>query len=229
MPDTKAMDLAVSYQDRPGILYRDQLMGVYKQTPLEALPAGATALQALDLDNDGWLDLAFRGAALANRQGKFAPAPLPSHTASPFADLENRGTSDAVSPALPPALRASTTWVSADFNHDGLLDLAAVAPDGSLHVLLNRTATANHWLEVSLAGVKNMLLAPGTEVEVKTGFSYQKQFYSGVPLLFGLRDNTQVDAVRITWPNGLIQNEIKQPANQAPPTRKRSGYPAPAP
>jgi hypothetical protein len=36
-----------------------------------------------------------------------------------------------------------------------------------------------------------------------------------VPLIFPLGAYTSVDAVRITWPNGLIQNEVKQPANHA--------------
>jgi hypothetical protein len=38
--------------------------------------------------------------------------------------------------------------------------------------------------------------------------------YDGEPLLFDLRGNKEVDTVRITWPNGLIQNEIHQPSNK---------------
>ncbi len=48
-------------------------------------------------------------------------------------------------------------------------------------------------------------------MEVKTGAGYQKKIYQGVPLLFGLDGYKDVDTVRITWPNGLIQNETKQP------------------
>ena len=39
---------------------------------------------------------------------------------------------------------------------------------------------------------------------------YRSQFYTGVPLLFDAADHTTIDTVRITWPNGLIQNEIQQ-------------------
>jgi hypothetical protein len=53
-------------------------------------------------------------------------------------------------------------------------------------------------------------------VEVKTGRRYQKQLYDGVPLLFGMGAYKVVDTVRITWPNGTIQNEMQQAANQAP-------------
>jgi hypothetical protein len=52
-------------------------------------------------------------------------------------------------------------------------------------------------------------------VEVKTGASYQKKIYEGVPLLFGLANYKDIDTVRITWPNGLIQNEPKQTVLQA--------------
>src|SRR5437016_10801633 len=60
-----------------------------------------------------------------------------------------------------------------------------------------------------------MKLAPGATVEVKAGASYQKKIYHGVPLLFGLAAYKNVDTVRITWPNGLIQNEPKQPVTTA--------------
>src|SRR5439155_77213 len=69
----------------------------------------------------------------------------------------------------------------------------------------------NNWLRIAIGGVKNLKLAPGATVEVKTGASYQKKIYQGVPLLFGLAGYKEVDTVRITWPNGLIQNEPKQP------------------
>ncbi len=51
-------------------------------------------------------------------------------------------------------------------------------------------------------------------MEMKAGTLYRRQFYSGVPLLFDAGDHASVDVVRITWPNGLIQNEVRQAANQ---------------
>src|SRR5689334_17644441 len=38
--------------------------------------------------------------------------------------------------------------------------------------------------------------------------------YEGVPLVFDTGGNATVDVVRITWPNGLIQNETAQAANK---------------
>ena len=84
--------------------------------------------------------------------------------------------------------------------------------DGKLHVLLNRTA--ERFLRVRLTGIKNLRLAEDAIVEVKANDAYWRQTYHGVPLLFPVGANQTVDVVRITWPNGLIQNETKQLTNK---------------
>ncbi len=224
VPDSKGTDLAVSFADRSGVLYRDQLRGVFESAPLDAVPARAAGLRAIDIDNDSWNDLAFTAGdsvSLAlNRAGKFERQATGASGAFMFADLEDRGFADLVAgnmvsrnqglaqfgkPLAPGGLPAATTWAAADF-------LAAVAPDGSIHVLTNRTATKHEWIRVALSGVKNLKLAPGTEVEVKTGDLYRKRLYHGVPLRFGLGLYKQVDTIRISWANGLIQNEPNKPA-----------------
>ena len=234
VPDSKGIDLAVAYADHAGVLYTDQMRGVFTQTPLEALPAGATSLHAADIDNDGWVDLAFNapggiGVAL-NRGGKFQAARLGASGALEFADLENRGRSDLiagdavyrnqglgklVAVSTPAGFPSAVAWVTADFDEDGRPDLAAVAPDGSLHVLLNQTATHNQWLRIGLSGIKNLKSGAGAEVEVKAGQRYQKKIYQGVPLVFGLGPDAEADTVRISWPNGMIQNQPNEKAERA--------------
>lgn len=236
VPDTKATDLAVSYVGGAGVLYRDQMRGVYTAEPLAALPAGAKALRPVDIDNDSWIDLAFAspaGVALVlNREGKFqsAPAPLARGSAFEFTDLENRGFSDLVagsavyrnlglvkfaSAGTPAGFPEAAAWAAADFNADGRADLASVTPGGAVHLLLNQTATKNQWIRISLAGMKNLKDGVGAEVEVRAGNQYQKKIYAGVPLLFGLGPARQLDTVRISWPNGLIQNQPNEPAGRA--------------
>jgi tetratricopeptide (TPR) repeat protein len=70
------------------------------------------------------------------------------------------------------------------------------------------------WIGVRLEGVRNLKLAQGSYVEVKAGQLYLRKRYNGEPLVFDLRGYKEADTVRITWPNGLIQNEIHQAANQ---------------
>jgi tetratricopeptide (TPR) repeat protein len=284
MADMRGIDIAVGYADRKGVLYRDRLRGEFEAMRLDGLPAGAESLRAVDVNNDGSIDLAFSSPAgtkvLFNRQGEFetaaaaastpaapaptvaapvssatapastvaapvsnatAPAPTmaaaapkvgapvptaaalaPGAGAFVFADLESRGWMDLIAgnaayrnfgagefaqQKRQPPFPAAAAWAAADFDGDGRVDLAAIDADGSLHLLINRTATQNSWLRTALTGIKNPKLAMGAEVEVKTGDRYQKKIYEGVPLLFGLGPHTAVDTVRIVWPNGMIQNQ----------------------
>lgn len=144
--------------------------------------------------------------------------------------------------AIPvPALPAGTMDLrSCDFNHDSYLDIigrglylrndgkaltpvAAAESDPPLFRLdaegnLHRTVAARdseRWLELKIKGIKNVKLGVGSTVEVKAGATYQKKVYEGIPLWFDMRGYREADTVRITWPNGLIQNEPKQGTDQA--------------
>ena len=105
---------------------------------------------------------------------------------------------------------SAVAMAEADFNNDGRPDLAVITPEGNVELAANNTATSNHFLKVRLEGVKNLKQPQGAIVEVKAGAWYQKRIYAGLPLLFGLRDYSEVDTVRVTWPNGLVQNETRQ-------------------
>jgi tetratricopeptide (TPR) repeat protein len=230
--DANGTDLVVSYSDRAGVLYRDKLAGKYDAIPLDSLSQGADSVVAYDVDNDGWIDVAASGpggvSILFNREGKFAPPVTVAGAKGPiaFADLENRGIGDLIaggavyrnqgrgqlsaakSPLTPGIV------VESDFDADGRADLDFVRADGSLHLMVNQTETKSNWLRVGLTGVKNLKLAPFAKVEVKAGALYQKRIYEGVPLTFGMSAYKDADTVRITWPNGLIQNEPKQPVGK---------------
>ena len=146
IPDSKAFDLVVNYQDRDPVLYRDQLGGRYVTERYTGSTEAAT--------------------------------------------------------------------VRADFDNDGRLDQAEIAAGGNVHLKLNRAAGGTRWIRVQLTGVKNLKLAQDADVEVKAGSGYWKKTYNGVPLLFEVGANRTVDVVRITWPNGLIQNEVNQVTNR---------------
>ena len=104
--------------------------------------------------------------------------------------------------------------LEADFDNDGRLDRATIDATGKLVVRLNRTAEPHKWLRIKLTGIKNLKQSPDALVEVKSGLGYWKQTYAGVPLFFDVGGNPSVEVVRITWPNGLIQNETNQATNK---------------
>jgi tetratricopeptide (TPR) repeat protein len=191
-PDTPGFDLVVSYAGRPGVLYRDRLGGAYQAVALNVLPPGAGGLVASDVNHDGYTDLEFepRGRLL-NRAGDLEAVPRPGHDAFPAGSA------------------------AADFTGIGRLDWARIQDDGSLVMAHDVTPAYGNWITVALTGVKNAKLSVNAKVEVKAGASYEKMTYAGVPLVFRLGGHTSVDTVRITWPNGLIQNEMKQPVNRA--------------
>ncbi|MBV9300692.1 MAG: VCBS repeat-containing protein [Acidobacteriaceae bacterium] len=186
--DTAARDVIVSYADRAGVLYRDKLNGVFEASDLPSLPAGASLLDVQDFNHDGLLDLVSYSPqirTLQNQNEKLLP-------------VEN------AHPAKSP--------VRADFNGDHREDYARILPDGSLHLYLN-ASPAQRWATIRIQGIKNIKEADGATVEVKSGAFYDKRIYQGVPLAFATDGHVNADTVRITWPNGLIQNE----------TRKQSG------
>ncbi|HMJ62995.1 MAG TPA: hypothetical protein VK493_14580, partial [Bryobacteraceae bacterium] len=183
--DTAARDVVVSYADRPGVLYRDQLNGVFAATDLTALVPGATELSAQDFDRDGLLDLVSylpERLVLRNNAGNFLR----------HANAE----------VVPSPIRG-------DFNGDRREDFARLAEDGTVHLSLN-TAPAGRWMTVRIQGVKNLKAAAGATVEMKSGPYYEKRIYDGVPLALALDGRADADSIRITWPNGLIQNEPHQ-------------------
>jgi tetratricopeptide (TPR) repeat protein len=235
VPDNNETDLAVLYGDGSTIIYRDRLLTHFEAQPPIAGAGAATSIQAFDINNDGWTDLILstvNGIRLfINDHGqlKDGAEPLPLKGPLAIADLANRGLADLVAAGSVyrnlgsvkfeqthvELLANTVALVQADFDGDGHLDLTAIGSDGSINFLKNVTATTNNYLQIRLEGIKNLKQANAAIVEVKAGAWYQKRAYSGTPLLFGLRAYPQVDTVRITWPNGLIQNEAKQPVGKA--------------
>jgi hypothetical protein len=144
------------------------------------LPLGARHLVSGDFNADGQLEVAHGDVARV------------------FADFRNSGQPELVE-----------GYVALDRNLDGKLDLIARGAQGFVEKL-NVTQTASKSVRIELTGVKNLKTAPGAEVEVKIGGLYQKRQYEGAALLVGVGAAKAIDVVRITWPNGLIQNEMKQ-------------------
>jgi len=232
--DTNGTDLVFAYGNHPVVLYRDMLAGNYEPRDLDALPQEVSRLRAFDVDNDGWTDLlantpgglqlihnrdgSFEGGATINLEGRATPA-----------DIANRGFSDLVfagkiapnqgrgefGPAIDvPALAEAAAIDASDLDQDGKVDLVVLGQDGAVSCLKG-TGGAGNWAVIGLEGVRNLRQAPSAEVEIKAGSLYQKRIYDGRPLHVGLGRHAKIDTVRITWPNGLIQNEPEQDVNQA--------------
>ena len=234
IPDNNETDLAVLLDDGHIVLYEDHLLAHYEAKVLPELIHGGAHIQAFDLNDDGWVDLILTGFSgtqlLINNHGKLVQktTTIKDHGAVVAVDFANRALADLVvnktvyrndgrsgfQRSITQNITENVAMAAADFDGDGRTDLAVVTPQGTVELVKNDTVTSNHFLRVHLEGVKNLKLAPGAVVEVKAGAWYQKRTYDGVPLVFGLRDYTEIDTVRITWPNGLVQNETRQPIDK---------------
>jgi lipoprotein NlpI len=231
--DVQSRDIVVAYADRAGVLYRDLLGGRFQAVPLPAVAPGVRQVVAHDADADGWTDLTTSDAAgtrllINDRKGSFTAGPqVDAPGPVLWLDLLNGGSSALVAGGLAHRVGRGTIaegaplagWpakiVAAAGGAFGEGRAAAFAVDetGALYRVSAR-GTPQRWLAVSLLGTKNLKLAAGAAVEVRVDRLYQKKTYHGTPLVFGLGDHATVETVRITWPNGLIQNEVRQPAGQ---------------
>ncbi len=141
-----------------------------------------------------------------------------------------------------PALPAGAHGLTAeDFNHDSFIDVVTEGlalkndgvqltpvtskPDleaplfhldaqGNVH-RTEATKDSERWLTIQINGIKNVKLGVGSTIEVKAGATYQKKIYDGIPRWFGMGNYPQADTVRITWINGLIQNEPQKKTDDA--------------
>ena len=113
----------------------------------------------------------------------------------------------------------------ADVDADGDLDIVITANNGPARMLRNENGNRNNWLRVSAVGgpanrdaVGSRLKIfidgkPGPSAMVKTGSSYGSQ--SELPLTFGLGRAAKASALKITWPDGRVENLPAIDANQA--------------
>jgi enediyne biosynthesis protein E4 len=112
----------------------------------------------------------------------------------------------------------------ADYDADGDLDVLVTTNNGPARLLRNDGGNRNNWLRVVAIGGPSNRDAIGSKVQlfidskpgpwsiVKTGSSYCSQ--SELPLTFGLGRASRVSGLKITWPDGSVDNVAAIDANQ---------------
>ncbi len=211
------MDLAVTHAGAPGVtLWRNTgkssgAMPVFERV---ALP-GAGALRGwgltpIDIDNDGWIDLAAIVETAAGPQVRV----FRNRGDGSFDDVSHALGLDDVKLAAPRGL------IAADVDGDGAADLIVTQLNAPPVLLRNVGANKNHFARLDLTGYADNKTAIGVKVEVFANGLWQKWELPGASgyqtqgppqILVGLGDAEGIDLLRILWPTGVLQDEIDLP------------------
>jgi hypothetical protein len=175
-----------------------------------------------DYDNDGWLDLLVANGAvqlLPELMRKGDPFPL----GQPNQLFHNtgKGTFVETSPGETfQLLEVSRGAAFGDLDNDGDIDVLITNNNGPARLLLNQIGNRNHWLGLRLIGkdIKRDMLGAQVEIviskdrtlwrRVRTDGSYLSA--NDPRVVAGLGDAVKVEAVRVRWPSGTV-DEWKDP------------------
>ena len=214
------MDIAVTHAGAPGLTLWRNVAGpqnVGRRFERVELPlSGATrgwGVTAVDIDNDGWVDLA---------------AIVETGTGPRVKVFRNKGdgTFEDVSSALgldSVVLKDPRGLIAADVDGDGAADLIVTQENAPPVLLRNVGGNKNHFVRLDLSGYADNKTAIGSKVEIFANGQWQKWELAGAAglatqgppqLLIGLGDADHVDLLRILWPTGILQDEIDLPHTQ---------------
>jgi tetratricopeptide (TPR) repeat protein len=214
------MDIAVTHAGAPGLtLWRNVAgpQGVGRRFERVPLPlTGATrgfGVTAVDVDNDGWVDLAAIVETSAGPRVKV----LRNKGDGSFEDVSSRLGLDSLQLKDPRGL------IAADVDGDGAPDLIVTQENAPPVLLRNVGANKNHFVRLDLSGYADNKTAIGSKVEIFANGQWQKWELAGASglatqappqLLIGLGEADHIDLLRILWPTGILQDEIDLPHTQ---------------
>ena len=185
----------------------------------------------IDYDNDGWLDLLSVNGAIEAVKGRPPDAKFPyDERKLLFHNLRNGRFEDVTSQAgaVFAATEVSRGAAFGDIDNDGDMDVVISNIHSPARLLVNQAAAGRHWLGLRLMapgpGVAQGRDMLGARVEVtradgvtldrrsRTDGSYASA--SDPRVLVGLGDTTAVNRVRITWPDGTIEERSGVPIDR---------------
>ncbi len=214
------MDIAVTHAGAPGLTLWRNVEGPNHigrrfervDLPLKDAVRG-WGVMPVDIDNDGWIDLA---AVIETKAGPQVRV------------LRNRGDGsfEDVSQSLgldKAALSAPRGLIAADLENKGAADLIVTQLNAPPVLLRNEGGNKNHSVRIELAGLADNKTALGVKVEIFSSGHWQKWEIAGASgyqtqappqILVGLGDSPGIDLLRILWPTGVLQDEIDLPNTQ---------------
>jgi len=214
------MDIAVTHAAAPGITLWRNVQGATPQVrrfervelPLKDAQR-AWGVTPIDIDNDGWLDL----AALVETSAGPRLRVLRNRGNGSFEDVSAALGLDAIKLTAPRGL------IAADVDNDGAADLIVTQQNAAPIFLRNIGANQNHFARLDLTGFADNKTSLGVKVEIFANGLWQKfelasavgyQTQAPPQVLVGLGAADHIDLLRILWPTGVLQDEIDLPHTQ---------------
>jgi len=183
------------------------------QVPDPATLAGQVRLRALDIDNNGAVDLLL--AQVSPSASRNAGALLWLADQSGHYHLLSR-------PTGPPQV-----FDVADVNDNGRLALLGLTATGQPIEALNHGTKNYHWQTIrprarTATGDQRVnSFGIGGQIEIRSALLTQALPINGPQLHFGLGTHTLTDVARITWPNGVVSAEFALKGDQEVLTEQR--------
>jgi enediyne biosynthesis protein E4 len=188
-----------------------------------------------DYDNDGWKDLLIAqghdmdNIELVSPMLRYRePMLLLRNTGKKFVDVSS------ISGDIFHDAWVGRGMAIGDIDNDGRIDAVVTTNGGAAHILLNKTASANHWITLRLIGHKSNRDGIGAVVKLTTAQGPQwvtattssgYMSASDPRVHFGLGQSSIADSIEIRWPSGVVQTlthvagdrqvQIDEPAGQA--------------
>ena len=219
-----------NYQNEPNILFRNRGGLIFAD---DSYPSGLgfASLQRLgfgavflDADLDGHLDLAIANGHVQRPAQRLFHVPYEQEAqlfvgqgAAKFRDVSDKAGAYFQNRYV----GRGVAW--ADYDNDGLPDLAFSNNAGPAVLLRNATRTENRWVRLELIGVRSNRNAIGARLEIEAGGRKQVRFITGGGsylsaserrLLVGLGQADQIDRLTVIWPSGHRDEHRNLPAKR---------------